>query len=59
MSAVYNLSDLYVGDVLVSKKGKLSLFPHKVIVGVEEDLVGAFFRSREERHHIMSVYSYS
>ena len=59
MSAVYNLSDLYVGDVLVSKKGRLSLFPHKVIVGVEEDLVGAFFRSREERHQNMSFYSYS
>ena len=58
MSAVYNLSDLYVGDVLIFKKGKLSLFPHKVIVGVEEDLVGAFLRSKEERHQNIWFYTY-
>ena len=59
MTAVYNLSDLYVGDVLVSKHDGVFLFPHKVIVEVEEDLVGMFFRSKEERHQNTPFYSYS
>ncbi len=47
MSVVYNLCDLYVGDIFVAGKNKNYFFPHKTIVGVEEKIIDPRFSSLE------------